>query len=250
MSVILGIDIGGSGIKGAPVDTATGKLVAERYRIPTPEGAAPDAVRDVVAELVRHFGHPGPVGVTFPSIVQHGKTLSAANVDRGWIGLDADALFTRATGRDVTVINDADAAGLAEVRFGAGAGVPGVVLVLTFGTGIGSALIHDGVLVPNTELGHLYLKGDKHAETWASDRARERDDLNWKQWAKRVSRYLQYLEGLFSPDLFIIGGGVSKKADKWQPHIETKRTKLVPAALQNDAGIIGAAMMAERRAQA
>ncbi len=249
MSVILGIDIGGSGIKGAPVDTATGKLVAERHRIPTPEGAHPDAVKDVVVELVRHFGHAGPVGITFPGIVQHGHTLSAANVDKAWIGLDADTLFTEATGRDVTVINDADAAGLAEARFGAGAGVPGEVLLLTFGTGIGSALIYDGVLVPNTEFGHLYLKGDKHAETWASDRAREQGDLNWKQWAKRVSRYLQYLEGLFSPDLFIIGGGVSKKADKWQPHVATTRTRLVPAALQNEAGIVGAAMVAAQRSQ-
>ncbi|WP_102128128.1 polyphosphate--glucose phosphotransferase [Deinococcus planocerae] len=248
MSVILGIDIGGSGIKGAPVDTATGKLLAERHRIPTPEGARPEAVKDVVAQLVRHFGHEGPVGVTFPGIVQHGRTLSAANVDKGWIGLDADALFTEATGRDVHLINDADAAGLAEARFGAGAGVSGVVMVLTFGTGIGSALIHDGVLVPNTELGHLWLKGDKHAETWASDRARERDDLNWKSWAKRASTYLQHLELLFSPDLFIIGGGISKKADKWGEHIHLTRSKFVPAALQNEAGIVGAAMIAERRA--
>ncbi|MEF2277765.1 ROK family protein [Deinococcus sp. YIM 134068] len=249
MSVILGIDIGGSGIKGAPVDTATGKLTAERHRIPTPAGAQPDAVKDVVAQLVGHFGHEGPVGVTFPGIVQHGKTLSAANVDQGWIGLDADALFTEATGREVHLINDADAAGLAEARFGAGAGVRGVVMVLTFGTGIGSALIHDGVLVPNTELGHLWLKGDKHAETWASDRARERDDLNWKAWAKRASTYLQHLELIFSPDLFIIGGGISKKADKWQSQIQLTRSQLVPAALQNEAGIVGAAMNARRIAE-
>lgn len=249
MSVILGIDIGGSGIKGAPVDTASGKLLAERHRIPTPEGAHPDAVKAVVAQLVQHFGHAGPLGITFPGIVQRGKTLSAANVDKSWIGLDADALFTQATGCDVTVINDADAAGLAEAKFGAGAGVPGEVLLLTFGTGIGSALIYNGVLLPNTEFGHLYLKGGKHAETWASDRARERDDLSWKRWAKRVSRYLQYLEGLFSPDLLIIGGGVSKKADRWLPYVETTRTRLVPAALQNEAGIVGAAMIAAERAQ-
>ncbi|MBB5235252.1 polyphosphate--glucose phosphotransferase [Deinococcus budaensis] len=250
MSVILGIDIGGSGIKGAPVDTQTGTLVAERHRIATPEGARPDDVKGVVAELVQHFGHAGPVGVTFPGIVQRGKTLSAANVDKGWIGLDADALFTEATGREVHLINDADAAGVAEARFGAGAGVPGVVLVLTFGTGIGSALIHDGQLVPNTELGHLWLKGDRHAESWASDRARERDDLNWKQWSKRAGTYLQHLELLFSPDLFVIGGGVSKRADKWGPHLQPERTKLVPATLQNDAGIVGAAMMAARPGQA
>jgi len=246
MSVILGIDIGGSGIKGAPVDTQTGKLVAERSRIPTPEGARPDDVKGVVAELVRQFGHEGPVGVTFPGIVQRGQTLSAANVDQGWIGLDADALFTEATGREVHLINDADAAGIAEARFGAGAGVPGVVLVLTFGTGIGSAIIHDGVLLPNTELGHLWLKGDKHAETWASDRARERDDLNWKSWGKRVSTYLAHLELLFSPDLFVIGGGVSKRAEKWQPHLKAERARIVPATLQNEAGIVGAALMAAR----
>ncbi|UBV43526.1 ROK family protein [Deinococcus taeanensis] len=243
MSVILGIDIGGSGIKGAPVDTRTGTLSAERHRIPTPEGAAPNDVTRVVKELVEHFGLPGPVGVTFPGIVQRGRTLSAANVHPDWIGLDADALFTQATGRSVHLINDADAAGLAEARFGAGADVLGTVMVLTFGTGIGSALIHNGVLVPNTELGHLWLR-DRHAETWASDRARERDDLNWKQWSKRVSAYLQHVELLFSPDLFIIGGGVSKKADKWLPHLQVERSHIVPARLLNEAGIIGAAMMA------
>jgi polyphosphate glucokinase len=243
MSVILGIDIGGSGIKGAPVDTRTGKLTAERHRIPTPEGAAPEDVKRVVQQLVEHFGLPGPVGVTFPGIVQRGHTLSAANVHPDWVGLNADALFTDATGHEVHLINDADAAGLAEARFGAGQGETGSVLVLTFGTGIGSALVHDGVLVPNTELGHLWLR-DKHAETWASDRARERDDLNWKQWSKRASTYLQHLELLFSPELFIIGGGVSKKADKWREHLKAERTRVVPAQLLNEAGIIGAAMMA------
>ncbi|PNY80569.1 polyphosphate--glucose phosphotransferase [Deinococcus koreensis] len=243
MSVILGIDIGGSGIKGAPVDTDTGQLLSERYRIPTPEGARPADVQGVVRQLVDHFALPGAVGVTFPGIVQHGHILSAANVDKAWIGLDADAAFTGATGRDIHLINDADAAGLAEAKFGAGAGVKGTVLVLTFGTGIGSALILDGVLVPNTELGHLWLR-DKHAETWASDRARERDDLNWKQWAKRVSSYLQHLELLFSPDLFIIGGGVSKRPERWLPALTVSRSRVVPAQLQNEAGIIGAAMMA------
>ncbi|GAA5435883.1 N-acetyl-D-glucosamine kinase [Deinococcus aquaticus] len=248
MSVILGIDIGGSGIKGAPVDTRTGKLAGERWRIPTPEGAAPDDVKKVVAELVAHFGLEGPVGVTFPGIVQRGHTLSAANVHPDWVGLDADALFSEATGHEVHLINDADAAGLAEARFGAGKGVQGTVMVLTFGTGIGSALIHDGVLVPNTELGHLWLR-DKHAESWASDRARELDDLNWKQWSKRASTYLQHLELLFSPDLFIIGGGISKKADKWQEHLKVERSRVVPATLLNEAGIIGAAMMAARHAE-
>lgn len=243
MTVILGIDIGGSGIKGAPVNTDTGELTAERCRIPTPAGAKPEDVKGVVRQLAEHFSLEGPVGVTFPGIVQGGHTLSAANVDPGWIGLNADELLTRATGREVHLLNDADAAGLAEVRFGAGRDVPGTVLVLTFGTGIGSALIRDGKLIPNTELGHLWLRA-KHAESWASDRARERDDLNWKQWAARVSKYLQHLELLFSPDLFIIGGGVSRKADKWLPHLQLTRSRAVPAALQNEAGIVGAAMLA------
>ncbi|GAA3999645.1 ROK family protein [Deinococcus rubellus] len=249
MSLILGIDIGGSGIKGAPVDTQTGKLTAERYRIPTPEGAKAHDVAEVVHDLVKHFDHSGPVGVTFPGVVQHGHTMSAANVDKGWIGLDADDLFTKATGQQVTLLNDADAAGLAEARFGAGKGEVGVALLLTFGTGIGSALLYGGVLIPNTELGHLWLNVDKaatEAEAWASDRIREQDDLGWKSWAKRVNKYLQHVEMLFSPDLFIIGGGISKKADKWQAQIDCK-TRLVTATLQNDAGIVGAALYASER---
>lgn len=249
MSLILGIDIGGSGIKGAPVDTQTGKLTAERYRIPTPEGAKAHDVAEVVHELVKHFDHSGPVGVTFPGVVQHGVTLSAANVDKGWVGLDADDLFTKAAGQQVTLLNDADAAGLAEARFGAGKGEVGVALLLTFGTGIGSALLYGGALIPNTELGHLWLNVDKaatEAEAWASDRIREQEDLGWKSWAKRASKYLQHVEMLFSPDLFIIGGGISKKADKWQAQIDCK-TKLVTATLQNDAGIVGAALYASER---
>lgn len=244
MSVILGIDIGGSGIKGALVNTETGKLVAERYRIPTPEGAKPDEVSAVLRQMVDHFEHQGPVGITFPGIVQHGVTLSAANVDKFWIGLEADKLFTQRTGCDVYLLNDADAAGLAEAKLGAGAGVSGTVMMLTFGTGIGSALIYNGVLVPNTELGHLWLKG-KHAESWAAARVRETEDLSWKEWAKRVNKYLTHLELLFSPDLFVIGGGISKNADKWQPLISLERSRLVPAKLLNDAGIVGAALYAQ-----
>ena len=249
MTVILGIDIGGSGIKGATVDTQTGKLTAQRHRIPTPDGAKAHDIAEVVAELVKHFDHTGPVGVTFPGVVQHGHTMSAANVDKGWVGLDADDLFTKATGQPVTLLNDADAAGLAEARFGAGKGEIGVVMLLTFGTGIGSALMYGGVLVPNTELGHLWLNVDKdatEAEAWASDRIRGKDDLSWKNWGKRVSAYLQHVEMLFSPDLFIIGGGVSKKPDKWEPHFECK-TRFLPAALQNEAGIVGAALYASER---
>ncbi|GGJ86721.1 polyphosphate glucokinase [Deinococcus aquiradiocola] len=246
VSGVLGIDIGGSGIKGAPVDLRTGTLLAERVRIPTPEGARPEDVTAVVAELAGVFPDTsGPIGVTFPGIVRGGVTLSAANVDKGWIGLDADDRFSRAVGRPVTLLNDADAAGLAEARFGAGAGVPGVVMMLTFGTGIGSALMYNGVLVPNTELGHIELNG-REVEPWASGAAKDREDLSWKQWAKRATEYLEYLERLFSPDLFIIGGGLSKKADKWQEYLKVK-TPVKPAGLQNEAGIVGAALMASER---
>ena len=247
---ILGIDIGGSGIKGALVDLRGGKLLTERFRIPTPAGASPEDVAEVVSEIAQHFegqggSGRGPIGVTFPGVVRGGITLSAANVDKRWIGLDADGLFTRAVGRPVTLLNDADAAGLAEAHYGAGKGVQGVVMLLTFGTGIGSALINSGVLVPNTELGHLELSG-REVEPWASERARELEDLSWKTWSKRANAYLEHLEMLFSPDLFIIGGGISKKAEKWQELLSVK-TPVVPAALQNEAGIVGAALTASQR---
>lgn len=231
---VLGIDIGGSGIKGAPVDTEAGELIADRLRIPTPEPSEPDAVAEVVAEIVRHFSWDGPVGITFPGVVVDGVVRSAANVDRSWIGTDAARLFGGAT-----VLNDADAAGLAEMRFGRGKGQRGTVLMLTFGTGIGSALFRDGVLVPNTELGHLELNG-KDAEHRAAARVREEHDLSWEKWAERVERYLKHVEMLFSPSLIVIGGGVSKKADKFLPRIHLD-TPVVPAELQNEAGIIGAA---------
>ncbi|WP_424950838.1 polyphosphate--glucose phosphotransferase [Deinococcus sp.] len=247
-SGVLGIDIGGSGIKGAPVNLSTGELLTERVRIPTPEGAKPGDVAAVVAQLAAQFPETGggPIGVTFPGIVRGGLTLSAANVDKGWIGLDADALFTRAAGRPVTLLNDADAAGVAEARYGAGAGVKGVVMLLTFGTGIGSALMNGGVLVPNTELGHLEF-GGREVEPWASGAAKDRENLTWKQWGKRVTEYLEYLERLFSPDLFIIGGGLSKKSDKWMEYLSVK-TPIKPATLQNEAGIVGAALTASERA--
>jgi len=238
----LGIDIGGSGIKGAPVDVARGRLTRERLRVPTPSPAKPKAVAEVVAEIVKHFAWEGPVGVTFPGIVLDGVARSAANVDKDWIGTDARKLFSQVTGLPVTVLNDADAAGLAEVASGAAKGRPGVVMMLTFGTGIGSALLIDGRLVPNTELGHLEIRG-KEAEKRASDHAREAHDLGWAEWAGRVQEYLEHVEALFSPSLFIIGGGVSKKADRFLPLIKL-RTPIVPAALQNEAGIVGAAMAA------
>jgi len=238
----LGIDIGGSGIKGAPVAVSTGELTAERHRIETPQPSTPDAVADVVARLVDHFGWEGPIGATFPAVVRNGVVLTAANVDKSWIGTDAAKLFGARTGRDVVVMNDADLAGVAEMRFGAGKGVKGEVVMITLGTGIGSALFYEGVLVPNTELGHLELDA-QDAEALASGRAREEDDLSWKAWAKRVSAYLHSLEDLLWPDLFIIGGGVSKRAEKFVPHLDI-RTPVVPAALLNNAGIVGAALMA------
>ncbi|SDM55300.1 polyphosphate--glucose phosphotransferase [Nonomuraea jiangxiensis] len=231
---VLGIDIGGSGIKGAPVDTAVGELMADRLRIPTPQPSKPHEVAEVVSSIVRHFTWNGPVGVTFPGVVVDGVIRTAANVHHSWIGVDASRLFGGAA-----VLNDADAAGLAEMAFGEGRGRRGTVLVLTFGTGIGSALFIDGVLVPNTELGHLEVRG-KDAEHRAAARIREEHDLSWDKWAERVEEYLRHVEKLFSPSLIVVGGGVSKKADRFLPHVHLD-TPVVPAALQNEAGIIGAA---------
>ena len=239
---ILGIDIGGSGIKGAPVDIEKGVLTAERHRIPTPQPAKPDPVGDVVAEIVKHFDWKGPIGVTFPSVVKNGVAYSAANVDESWIGTDGATLFQQKTGCPVLMLNDADAAGTAEMMFGAGRGQMGTVIILTYGTGIGSAVFTNGVLVPNTEFGHMHLDG-REVEPWASDHARETQELSWKKWAKRIDSYMHYLEMLFSPTLFIVGGGVSKKHDKFLPLL-TLETPIVPAQLFNDAGIVGAAVAA------
>lgn len=244
MEEILGIDIGGSGIKGAPVEVARGALKAERRRIPTPDPSTPEAVAAVVGELARHFDWEGPIGCTFPAVVKGGVTLSAANVDADWIGCDAENLFQRATGCPVVVMNDADAAGLAEVTFGAGRGVGGVVMMLTFGTGIGSALFMDGRLVPNTELGHLMLRRGKEAEAFASDRVREKKELSWKKWAKRVNEVLAELDALFSPDMYIVGGGVSKNFTRFGDYLKSK-ARIEPAQLLNEAGIVGAAMAAK-----
>ncbi|MGI5328288.1 polyphosphate--glucose phosphotransferase [Actinomadura nitritigenes] len=240
---MLGIDIGGSGIKGAPVDLSTGELAEERYRVATPQPSEPDAVAGVVAEVVGHFGWDGPVGVTYPGVVIDGVTLSAANVSERWLELDAASLIADATGREITLLNDADAAGVAEMRLGAGRGRKGTVVVLTLGTGIGSALFTDGVLVPNTEFGHIEIRG-KDAEARASAKAREEHDLGWERWAKRLSEYMARLEALISPSLIIVGGGVSKKADRFVPLIEGVRAPIVPARLVNNAGIVGAAMAA------
>jgi polyphosphate glucokinase len=238
----LGIDIGGTGIKAAPVDLATGTLVAERIKIATPQPALPDAIADVLRDLVKEFSWTGPAGITFPGVVVGGTTLTAHNLDPAWVGLDARALFAKATGLDVRVLNDADAAGVAEMKFGAGAGEPGTVVMLTFGTGIGSALFHDGILVPNTEFGHIEIHG-QDAETRASQRAKELQDLSWGKWAGRVDDYMDHLEAVLAPDLFIVGGGISRKADKFLPLL-TLRARVVAAAMHNDAGIVGAAMAA------
>lgn len=241
-----GVDIGGSGVKGAPVDLETGDLVGERHRIPTPQPSTPDAVAATVADVLAHFDWHEAIGCTFPAVVQHGVARTAANVDKSWVGTDIEAVVGKATGAPVKAVNDADAAGVAEARFGAAKDRRGVTLMATFGTGIGTALLVDGVLVPNTELGHLVVDG-KEGELRASDAARERDDLHWGEWAKRVSRYLAELERLLWPDLIVVGGGVSKKADKWLHHIDL-RTEVVPAQLRNDAGIVGAALLAADRA--
>ncbi|MFH8880513.1 polyphosphate--glucose phosphotransferase [Streptomyces californicus] len=245
---IFGVDIGGSGIKGAPVDLDRGDLAQERHKVLTPQPATPQGVADCVAEVVGHFDWSGPVGVTFPGVVTDGVTRTAANVDKGWIDTDARALLGERIGQPVTILNDADAAGVAEMTFGAGKGRTGTVILLTFGTGIGSALFTDGKLVPNTELGHLELHGHE-AEKHASTKAKDDGDLSWQHWAHRVQKYLLHVEMLFSPELFIIGGGVSRKAEKFLPLIEKVRAEIVPAQLQNNAGIVGAAMAA-RAAQA
>ena len=236
------MDIGGSGIKGCVVDLDRGELVGERLRIPTPQPALPDPVCDVVAEIVAGFGWTERVGVTFPGVLKKGVALTAANVDESWLGTDLAVAVEQRIPGTVETLNDADAAGIAEMRYGAGRDQRGVVLLLTFGTGIGSALFTDGVLVPNTEFGHIQVDGEDGEER-ASASAREREGLGYPEWARRVDRYLDVLEAGVWPDLIIVGGGVSKKADKWVPLLST-RTPVVPAQLLNDAGIVGAALAA------
>lgn len=239
----LGIDIGGTGIKGAPVDLATGKLLTERKKIATPRPATPEAVTEVVREVAQSFGWTGPVGATFPGVVTSGTIRTAANVDKSWIGTDAASMFGKALDAGVVVLNDADAAGIAEMTFGAGVGVKGSVLMLTFGTGVGSALFTDGMLVPNTEFGHIEIRG-KDAEKRASENAKVARGWGWKDWTQRVSEYLERMEALLSPGLIIVGGGISKEGDKWIPMLTGVQAKVVAATLHNDAGIVGAAMAA------
>ncbi|HUW08420.1 MAG TPA: ROK family protein [Anaerolineae bacterium] len=248
----LGIDIGGSGIKGAPVKLDTGVLAKERFRIPTPQPSTPDAVAKTVAKIVKHFSWEGPIGCTFPSPIRKGRVLTAANVDDSWIGVNGRKLLEKKTGCPVRLLNDADAAGIAEMAFGAGRGRDGVVFVLTLGTGLGTAIFVNGVLVPNLELGHMGMRLRKHgfveAEEYASDRIRQQKKLSWTRYARRVNEYLDTLEALFCPDLFIIGGGISKKHEEFLPLLKTK-AEVLPARLLNDAGIVGAALAARSLAQ-
>ncbi len=240
---ILGIDIGGSGIKGALVDIENGILTRDRHRIKTPHPATPNAVGDVVTKIVKHFGWTGPIGCTFPAVVKAGVVYTAANVDDSWIMTNGEKLLHDKTKCPTLLINDADAAGIAEMHFGAGRDQKGVIIMLTFGTGIGSAIFVNGRLIPNTEFGHMEVRG-KDAEHRAADRFRKEEELNWKEWAKRVDEFLGRMEMLFSPDLFIIGGGVSKKHEKFMPLLHT-RADIVPAEMLNEAGIIGAAIAAK-----
>lgn len=239
---ILGIDIGGSGIKGAPVDLSQGILAAERLKIPTPQPATPEAVADTVCRVIRHFNWSGPVGCGLPCVVQNGIARTAANIDSSWVGIDVRTLLSQSSGCPVTVINDADAAGIAEMKFGAGRGRAGTILMVTVGTGLGTALFREDILVPNTELGHLLLNGTV-AEKYASAAVREKLGLSYRQWAKRFDLYLHRLQALFWPDLFIIGGGISKRHEKFF-HFLTIEAEFQPAVLRNQAGIVGAAFAA------
>ncbi|MGO4957002.1 polyphosphate--glucose phosphotransferase [Luteococcus sp. Sow4_B9] len=250
MSTVLGIDIGGSGVKGAPVDLSAGDFAADRHRIETPAHSTPANVAEVVARVVDHFADQlapdSPIGITVPAPVRHGRIPMMANLHEDWEGLEAESFFSDRLGRAVTIVNDADAAGLAEVQFGAARGTEGVVILTTLGTGIGTAIINDGVLLPNTELGHIEVDGHD-AETRAAMSVKENEDLSWKAWAVRLQRYYETMQMLFWPDLFVVGGGVSKKHEKFLPLLELE-TPIVPAELKNKAGIIGAAWLAAERA--
>jgi polyphosphate glucokinase len=244
--ITLGIDIGGSGIKGALVDTSSGTLVSDRIRFSTPENPKPKVVAKIIVDIVKKLSYKGILGVGFPGVVRHGITYTAANIHKDWIGYDANSLVTKATGYPTFFLNDADAAGLAEMRFGIGKeNKKGSVLFITVGTGIGSALFIDGILVPNLELGHLDIKG-KEAEHRASDATRQIEKLSWKEWGRKFSRVLNTYEKLINPDLLILGGGISSRYDKYAQYLDVK-TKIMPAKLENLAGIIGAAMAAEEQ---
>lgn len=245
---VMGIDIGGSGIKGVPVDLETGEFVGERFRLPTPEQAKPADVAETVAQVVKHFSWTGPAGAGFPAAIHDGTALTAANIHETWINTNVEKLFGQATGYPFYVLNDADAAGIAEMRFGVGQHrQKGVVIMITIGTGLGTALFVDGKLVPNTELGHIEIRG-KDAEKRASDAARQKKNMSWQEWGGKFNEYLSRMEALFWPDLFILGGGISKNSDQFSPYLKL-RTEVVPAMLLNQAGIIGAALYADMRSR-
>jgi len=228
-------------MKAAVVDTSTGEFLSDKHRIVTPRPATPEAMAEVVSELSTHFDWAGPVGVGFPGVIQRGVVRTAANLDTSWLEVNADEIFTKASGCDVVVINDADAAGLAEVRFGAGRDVPGVVILLTLGTGIGSAIFVDGTLVPNTEFGHLVIDGEI-AEAQASSRVKDEQELSYKDWANELEDVLEEMEKLFWPELFVLGGGISKDFGQFEKYLNKVRTTVVPAQRLNRAGIVGAAL--------
>ncbi len=243
--IVLGVDIGGTGIKGALVNTKTGTLASERFRLETPQPATPKNVTATFKKVVEHFNYDGPIGCGFPAVMKNGVAFSASNIHKDWIGTDAAKIFSEATGCKVSVLNDADVAGVAEIQFGVGEGVSGTVILITIGTGLGSAIFLDGKLLPNTEFGHVYLKGHKQvAEKYASNSARKREDLKYDEWALRFKEYLEHLQFLFTPDLFILGGGASKKFKKYDEVLTPVRTKIVTAEMLNEAGIIGAALCA------
>jgi polyphosphate glucokinase len=242
----IGIDIGGTGIKGGIVDLETGALVSPRVKLPTPEGGKPDDISETTKKVLEQLEADSslPIGIDFPAVVRHGKTMSAANVSKKWIGFEAEKFFEQSIGRPILFVNDADAAGFAETEYGAAKGRKGVIMLTTLGTGIGSALIVDGMLVPNTELGHLEIDGHD-AESRAAFSAKERDDLSWERWGKRLTKYYRTLEKLFSPDVFIVVGGVSKHFDEWGTFVDIE-TEMIPAQFLNNAGILGAAALAAK----
>jgi polyphosphate glucokinase len=246
MAIVMGIDVGGSGIKGVPVDVETGELKEERYRLETPEKALPGDVAETVAKVIKKFEYDGPVGVGFPAVIRGGIVYTAANIDQGWIGTAGEKLLSKTTGCPVYMLNDADAAGMAEMKFGIGRENPrGVIMMITIGTGLGTAIFVDGKLVPNTELGHIEIRG-KDAERRASDAARQKKEMSWEEWGGKFNEYLSTLERLFWPDMFVLGGGTSKLFNKFEPYLNLK-AKVVPAQLLNQAGIIGAALYADMR---
>ncbi|MFC2088554.1 polyphosphate--glucose phosphotransferase [Calditrichota bacterium] len=240
--IILGVDIGGSGIKAAPVDIKTGKLLAERYRIPTPNPSTPTAVADSINKIRKQFNWTGKIGCGFPAVINNGIVCTASNIDKKWLGVDVIQILKKTTGCKLVVLNDADVAGIAEMKFGAGKKVSGLTIIITVGTGIGTAMFTGKKLVPNTEFGHLMLNG-MIAEHYASDAVRKNENLSWKNWTFRFNEFLSEIDRLLWPDLIIIGGGASKKFEKYSHYLETK-TKIIPAKLLNNAGIIGAALTA------